>query len=289
MQISMMTVSIPIDAETLGEIKELLAHTLGEDKVDYASVISAGELGDAHLKGFCVLAYNDDTDQLVGVLTAVDRIATLDYEWSGLVLPSARKQGIGEQLVAELSRNLELRGAETELVLVPGEAKEGKKLLGKLGYMHDFSEYTMVASAEENALANKVKIFPFDGTDDNALVDILASAFEETEEEARELIAFNTVTPNRRLMLATSDDVAVGTVAIVDDVDKLWVTGLAVHPKARRKGIATAILNWSKHEAHLLGKSSVCLDVETDNENALSVYEKAGFRTTNHTNLYRKG
>ena len=288
MHISYMTVSIPIDVDTMDEMNTLMQETFLEDKLNYTSLLSIDELSDYYLKGFCVLAYEDETDKLVGVLTAIDRIATLDFEWSSVVLPKVRKQGIGEQLVKELEKNLKLRGAESDLALVYENSEAGQQLLKKFGYLHDFSEITMYANAEANETFAKEEIIPYNGQD-TELIEVLVSAFGDTEGEAREMIAFNTETPNRRLILVKVDNEVVGTVAIVDDSDKLWVTGLAVHKKARGRGVATSLLNWSKNEAHHLGKTNVYLDVETDNENALSVYKKAGFRKINHTNFYSKG
>ncbi|WP_391119717.1 GNAT family N-acetyltransferase [Psychrobacillus sp. L3] len=288
MDISIMTVSIPLDIETMEEINVLVQESFLQDKVNYMSILSVDELSDYYLKGFCVLAYEDETDKLVGVVSAVDRIATLDFEWSAVVLPNARRQGIGEHLVQELAKNLKLRGAETELALVPENSEAGQQLLKKFGYVHDYSEITMAVNAVANESFNKVQITSYN-MEESELIEVLVSAFGDTEEEAREMIVFNNETPNRRLMLAIVDKEVVGTVAIVDDSDKLWVTGLAVHKKSRGKGIATSLLNWSKNEAHHLGKTTVYLDVETDNDKALSVYKKAGFKKTNHTDFYRKG
>lgn len=288
MHMSIMTVSIPLDVDTMEEMNELMREASLEDNINYQSLLSFAELSDYYLKGFCVLAYEDETDKLVGVLSAVDRIATLDFEWSALVLPSVRRQGIGTQLVKEFARNLELRGAREDLALVPEEAKVGQLFLKKLKYVHDFSEITMIANAEANKTFNKVEIIPY-SSEESELIEVLVSAFDDTEEEAKVMIAFNTQPPNRRVMLALVEQEVVGTVSIVDDSDKIWVTGLAVHEKARGQGIATAILNWSKNEAHRLGKANVFLDVESDNESALSIYKKAGFRTNSHTNYYRKG
>lgn len=287
MQISIMSVSIPLDTDTIDEITELLHEAFLEDEVNYSSLLGIDELSNYYVKGFCVLAYDDKSDKLVGVLSAMDRIATLDFEWSAVVLPSARRQGIGEQLVKELVRNLELREAETDLALIAESAQAGKQLLQKHGYVYDFSERTMITDAAENELFDKIEIKPFQ-TEVSELKEVLMTAFQDTEDETMEFIGFNTQTPNRRLMLAMKENRVVGTVTIVDETDKLWVTGLAVHPHAQGRGIATALLNWSKNEAYLLGKSAVCLDVETDNQNALNVYKKAGFQTISHTNFYRK-
>lgn len=282
MDISIMTVSIPLDVDTMEEVEELLS---GEQ---YGSLLSMDELTDSYVNGFCVLAYEDEMDQLVGVLSAVDRIATGEFEWSAYVSPSFRNLSIGKGLVSELSRNLTLRQAEFDLALVPDESQVGKEFLEKLGYLHDFSERTMIANAVETAVHSEINILPYT-SEESEVMEVLISAFGDTPEEASNLIAFNTQTPNRRLFIATFENKVVGTFAIVDDSDKLWITGLGVHEQARGKGVATAILNWAKNEAKLLDKASIYLDVETDNENALSVYEKAGFQTIHYTHFYKKG
>lgn len=284
MNISIMTVSIPLDIDTRKEINELLQ----EDTVNYASLLSAGEFTDSHLTGFCVLAYDDDSDKLVGVLSAIDRLATGEFEWSTVVSTSLRRKGIGTVLVAELDRNLELRGAIYDLALVSEKSEAGRQWLKKLGYEYDFTERTMVAKAEATSLSSEVEIIPY-SSEDSELIEVLISAFGDTVEEVMNFIAFNMQSPNRRLMVATLENSVVGTVTIVDDSDKLWVTGLGVHEHARGKGLATAMLSWAKNEARLLGKENVYLDVETDNDTALSVYEKAGFKTIDHIHFFQKG
>jgi len=283
MDISIMTVSIPLDGDTMEEVHALLQ----EDSINYESLLSVHELADYHLKGFCVLAYDDDTDKLIGLLSAIDRLATGEIEWSAVVSLANRNQGIGTGLLKELERNLALRGAKFELALVPEESKAGQEWLKKSGYEHDFSERTMLAQAEATTISNEVEIIPF-SSEVSELIDVLVSAFGDTVEEVLNFIAFNTQTPNRKLMIAKIENNVVGTVTIVDDSDKLWVTGLGVHEYARGKGIATNILKWAKNEAYLLGKANVYLDVETDNEHALSVYDKVGFETIQYIHFYQK-
>ncbi|SDN29195.1 Acetyltransferase (GNAT) family protein [Psychrobacillus sp. OK028] len=286
MNISIMTVSFPLDQETMEEIEQLIAEAETVDKMDYTSLLSVEEISDYFTKGFCIVAY-DESDQLVGVLTSIDRIATLDFEWSCVVLPTVRRLGIAQQLVTELGRNLEIRGAAADLALIPESSEAGHQLLRKFGYALDFSERTMVAVAGTVELDSEVEISHY-SNEESAILGVLVNAFGDTEQEARELIAFNTQTPNRHLMIAKFRDELVGTFTLVDDAEKLWVTGLAVHEKARGKGVASNLLNWSKNEANRMGKASVYLDVETDNDQALSIYEKAGFTTVSNTHFYKK-
>lgn len=282
-----MTVSFPLDQETMEEIKQLIVEAETADKVDYFSLLSVAELSDYYTKGFCVIAY-DESERLVGVLTAIDRIATLDFEWSCVVLPTFRGLGLGEQLVTELGRNLEIRGASADFALIAESSEAGHQLLRKFGYVFDFSERTMAAEAGIVELDSEVEVYQY-SDEELEVASVLVSAFRDTEEEALELIAFNTQTPNRQLMIAKLRDGLVGTFTLVDDGEKLWVTGLAVHENSRGKGVATYLLNWCKNEANRVGKASVYLDVETDNEKALNIYEKAGFTTVSNTHFYKKG
>ncbi|MEK3973632.1 MULTISPECIES: GNAT family N-acetyltransferase [unclassified Psychrobacillus] len=287
MDISVMTVSIPVDGETLEEIKILVDEATHVDLINYSRLLNVTELTDYFLKGFCILVYNDDSDQLVGILTAIDRLGTIDYEWSALVLPSARKAGIASKMFQELNRNLELRGATADIALVPSTATIGQHMLTSNGYSHEISEITMVANTAPEQTKSEFEIAPFVNEGDE-LINVLKSAFGDTQEEAKEMISFNLQTPNRKLMLAKQANKVLGTATTVDNQEQLWITGLAVHNDARGKGVAKALLNWCKHEAYILGKQQVYLDVETDNDIALSVYQKQGFQTAAHTLFYRR-
>lgn len=287
LDISVMTVSIPIDMETLEEMEALIEEAAHVDLTDYNHLLNTAELTDYFLKGFCVLAYSDESDQLVGLLTAVDRLATLDYEWSAVVLPSARKLGIGGKLLQELERNLELRGASRDIALVASVAKTGQNMLTTRGYSHELSEITMVASSDSKQVDSPFEVTPFEN-EGKELIEVVKSAFGDSEEEAKEMIAYNLQTPNRKLMLAKQFGKVLGTTTIVENGDELWITGLGVHKEAQGKGVAKALLSWCKHEAHKKGKTQVYLDVETDNDIAFSIYEKQGFQTVANTLFYRK-
>ena len=287
MNISIMTVSFPLDQETMEEIKQLVAGSQTVDKVDYTSLLNVGVLSDYYTKGFCILAYDDDSDRLVGVLTSIDRMATLDFEWSSVVLPSVRRLGIGGRLVIELGKNLEKRGATADIALTPSSSEAGRQLLRKFGYVIDFQERTMVSAAEKVELDSEVEVSRYTD-EESAVVDVLVNAFDDTEEAAKAFISFNTQTPHRHLLVAILRGEVVGTVTVVEEDEKLWVTGLAVHQNARNNGVATLLLNWSKGEANRMGKAYVFLDVETDNAQALSIYGKAGFTIWSHTHFYIK-
>jgi ribosomal protein S18 acetylase RimI-like enzyme len=60
--------------------------------------------------------------------------------------------------------------------------------------------------------------------------------------------------------------------------DEAVVEELAVHPEARRRGIASALLDRCEHDAMQLGKSALILQVTTDNDAAIGLYREFGFQ-----------
>ncbi len=60
--------------------------------------------------------------------------------------------------------------------------------------------------------------------------------------------------------------------------DEAVVEELGVHPDARRRGIATALLDRCEHDALRLGKSTLILQVTADNEGAIQLYREFGFK-----------
>ena len=160
-------------------------------------------------------------------------------------------------------------------------------MLTTRGYSHELSEITMVASSDSKQVDSPFEVTPFEN-EGKELIEVVKSAFGDSEEEAKEMIAYNLQTPNRKLMLAKQSGKVLGTTTIVENGDELWITGLGVRKEAQGKGVAKALLSWCKHEAHKKGKTQVYLDVETDNDIAFSIYEKQGFQTVANTLFYRK-
>ena len=286
MDISIMTVSLPLDTDTIEEIRQLMADSSTEDQIDYENILNVGDLTDYALRGFCVLAYEDEEDKLAGVITALDRMATLDFEWSGLVLPSFRKKGIGNKLLVEFQKNLALRGALGDLALTDERSILGQQMLTSKGYSLEFTELTMAAQAIET-LENELEVVPY-VAEESILIDMLTDAFGDTEEEVKQLITVNTQAENRKLFLAKLDSEVVGTLTMVESDGKLWITALAVHRDRRGQGIATSLLNWAKNRACQLGEPFAYLDVETDREEAMKVYQKAGFEKLEHILYFRR-
>lgn len=280
-----MTVSFPVDVETASEISQLIKKTGLEDQVSYEQALNLPAITDEAVKGFAVVAYDDE--DVVGVVTAIDMIGIHSYEWSGLVSPHFRRRGIGKALLTTLNKNLEARGAESELALLVKDSPHGKAFFESEKYEWNFSEATLRADAKSSAGSHIVKIKPLTN-EHESLTQILMNAFGDTEEEVQVLVNFNESNPTRHIFVANVEKETVGTVTVVEDEDILWVTALATISERQGQGIGSSMLAFVLAEAVTLGYQKVMLDVEIDNDRALSLYEKAGFSPVMQVDYYIK-
>ncbi|MGN4125161.1 GNAT family N-acetyltransferase [Lysinibacillus sphaericus] len=287
MNISVITVSFPLDGETLNELKTLCEEATLHDYRVYETIMNIPLAGSFESKGFMVLAYDDDKDLLVGAASAIDLMGLYTYEWSLVVLPACRRMGIGTALVEALQAGLVERGAEGQLALVIDGSPYGHTFIENCCYTYSFSEATLETKAEPVVLQDEVIITAYAG-EQAELVSIYSEAFGDLPEESVELINFNTSKSERNLWVARKDGKVVGTVTTAQENEVQWVTALAVHPMYGGQGIGTGLLLFAKNYASQIGVKHVMLDVEIENRKALSVYEKAGFMKAQQIDYYVK-
>jgi len=282
-----MTVSFPLDGETLKEVTLLCEEATVQDYRVYETIMNVPIASSFENKGFMVLAYEVDKDLLVGAASAIDLMGLHTYEWSLVVTPAYRQKGIGTVLVEGIQVGLNERGAEGQLAVVIDGSPYGHTFIENKGFTYSFSETTLETKAEPVTLRGDINIQAYNG-EQAELITIYCEAFGDLPEESEELIAFNTSTNGRELWIAYRDGAVVGTVTTAKENEIQWVTALAVHPNCEGQGIGTALLSFSKDYASKVGAAFVMLDVEVDNKKALSVYEKAGFMKAQQIDYYVK-
>lgn len=287
MNFSIITASFPIDVETYKEIQNLCDTAYKTDLYHYGSVLNLSISQNYQVRGFFVLAYDDENGELVGVASAVDQMGLNTYEWSILEAPMYRNIGIDDALLKVLGDGLHQREAEGELALVINADKNRIQCFEKYGYRYSFSEATFETKPDFMEQENTVSIRKYnEATDQEVLVEIFCEAFGDLREESLDLIDYNTSTEGRILWVAEVEGQVVGTVTTSKEGDVQWVTALAVHPNKQGFGIGSTLLNWVKDFTKRNGDKLVMLEVEIENERALSVYEKAGFSKSMQVDYY---
>ena len=75
------------------------------------------------------------------------------------------------------------------------------------------------------------------------------------------------------------DNIVLGYVGISAILDEGYITNVAVFPEYRNQGIASALLEYLFDIANDNGLSFISLEVRESNQNAISLYQKFGFKT----------
>jgi ribosomal protein S18 acetylase RimI-like enzyme len=89
----------------------------------------------------------------------------------------------------------------------------------------------------------------------------------------------NAISPEAGLFIFEEPDFGPTAVTLaVHDNDLAGILQLAVAPERRGRGLATTILNSAMRWARLRGAKRVWVQAEMDNEGAVRLYRKAGFR-----------
>ena len=81
-----------------------------------------------------------------------------------------------------------------------------------------------------------------------------------------------------RCWVGRDDGRIVGYICLWDVADELHVTNIAVHPDARRRGVARALLESVFGHARAVGSRMVLLEVRPSNTEAIALYDSFGFR-----------
>ena len=89
-----------------------------------------------------------------------------------------------------------------------------------------------------------------------------------------------------RCWIGREDGLIVGYICLWEVAGELHVTNVAVHPDARRRGIARTLLESVFARARAAGNRMVLLEVRPTNTEALTLYESFGFRVVGRRRGY---
>jgi mycothiol synthase len=189
-----------------------------------------------------------------------------------------RQIGLGTTLYEALQKELVQRSAAGQLALMmQSQQSGGVQFLTARNFDYSFSEATLEAKAENSNWSDEVTIRPYEALDEMNLIEVFCKAFGDEEQEALDLIQYNTSHEELQVWVAELDGKVVGTVTTRQENSAQWITALAVHPDAEGRGVGRALIYAVKQLAFDQGDHFVKLDVELENERALTIYQKTGF------------
>lgn len=212
------------------------------------------------------------------------------YELTGLVLPEYRRKGIFRQLFEAAYAEAQRRAA-TNLLLVNYRALSvGAEVSKALGAIYDSSEYHMEAQAAEMPPLPEVKLqlVTVEQKDLPELARLLTVAFGEGKGGDVEELAEELKHANTKYWLAVVDGKAIGQIGALLEPsgEEVYIRGVGITPEHRSKGYGRQMLAAVLQLELAAGFRHFSLDVVTENENALSLYQSCGFRQTNVYDYY---
>lgn len=269
MELSLSIASFPLDAETAREMERLID---GEPS-QCEGLLHKDLWQKANARGFAVLAYTD-SGELVACAAAADLVGLHHYEWSAFVEHDYRRLGLATALADGVQHSLAQRGAESVLAaFIENEASDA--WMKSLGHHCTFQELQFEAEPLDSyELKSPLEIIPYADEHLDELLLLLRTVFDES---VLPVLEYNLADPERHVYVMQQQGELVATATLSVEDQALWLTALAVDPKAQRLGYGQAFLRWARHMAHHRNLERVLIEVETDNQ-AWPVYEKAGYK-----------
>ena len=228
-----------------------------------------------------------ESGQLVGFAGMNSYSDPSEVEETILVHPEFRRRGIGRSMARVVVRECQKRGVRRLLLVVPQESREGAGFAHMMGTRHSHSEYTMDLDVTRipsfEPIHDAVELRPAGAEDVPIMATIVASAFAEPVGEEEQALVRLMKDSTRITYLATQDGRPVGVIQSAVSEGRAFIVHFAVRPDMQGRGIGRQMLMAIVRGLQNSGGKWITIEVETENQNALSLYQRCGFVTVNAT------
>ena len=233
-----------------------------------------------------ILCYH--LEQLVGVLTwysVDDHKATIN----GMVHPEYRRQGLFSRMLELAQIEMGRLGITTFIYRVVSNSQSGLGFTQHLNGKYTKSEYSMsLASFEGNELRKSaIHLRMLEPDDFDFFVKCSSLAFGDTEEWTREYFA-RTNKPDRATYIAMLEDSPIGLIRVfrLDQSAAAVIHDFCVLPAYQGQGHGRVILSETVKLLLAEDRTQIRLNVVTENDQALQLYQKVGFEITSEFHDY---
>jgi ribosomal protein S18 acetylase RimI-like enzyme len=270
----------------LEQVRRLATLCEEQDGVSMAARLDFGTLTSGPVDASsCILQYQHDI--LVGFAGMYSWGDVTEVELVILVHPDFRRQGVGHGLLRAVILQCRERGVRRLLLVVPRELPGSAAFAQQAGARHVRAEYTLdldpsrMPSVPPSGHAVELRMA---GTDDVPVMAAIAGVafgipFDEEEQSLARLMRDE----GRTTWLAALDGLPVGVIQSAEDDGRTFIVHFAVRPEMQGRGIGRQMLLAIVRGLLDTGRQRISIEVETDNEHALGLYQSCGFVTANVT------
>lgn len=227
-----------------------------------------------------------DQGQLVGYMP-LDGFGD-QFEITCIVHPDYRRRGIFKSLFAAARDEVRQRQAARLLLVNYRNSQSGNAAVKALGVPYYNSEYHMEVSASAlPALpASQINLVEVNAVNVADLSRSLANTFGAGEWNTEAALLADQRRKDGSYFLAELDGQLIGQIGVVTGEDDVYIRAVGIAPAWRGKGYGRQLLSAIVKRMRDAGYQQFALDVETKNENALSLYQSCGFRQSNVYDYY---
>jgi ribosomal protein S18 acetylase RimI-like enzyme len=187
-----------------------------------------------------------------------------EAEVSIFVDPDEDQERVRSEILQRTIEICKLRG-HLRLLVMNDRRSTGVKQIQTAGGKYVFSEHRMESHHEPFPPEHDIDLLRVDN-DDARLREVELECFGQLYSK-----------PDQRRLLAMFGGSPIGKIDVYDEGKDVELTGFCVLPGLRGKGLGKAILYKAVRQLRKEGKERISLDVQTDNDVALSLYLKSGF------------
>lgn len=267
------------------EIRNLIDMSNKQDNTNYAFDYSDDFKKDGETNLF--LLYDDKN--LLGFISIFSPGKT-EAELTAIVSPGYRQKGCFNYLLSEAADELKGRNIDSILFVCDYNSIDGNSTAKSIDSKYEFSEYLMKYSSDKSNIdidSSTVLVTEAKLADKDRLINI--NAFHSNREEACGMIEANFQSSVRNLYSIIYENNIVGMIGVLAETDRQYIYGFCIDKEYRGRGLGRKSLNLIVEKClQEDNMKEICLEVQTDNENALGLYRGVGFELVTEFKYYRK-
>lgn len=204
-----------------------------------------------------------------------------NIEVCGMTHPLYRRRGVFTKLWEQAVSRGQLVDAEQVLLNVPRESISGQAWVHTRPVILQSIEYSLKLDPEHNHLrpdtSESAVLRPFNNSDIALWVRLDAEAFAISEASTLATLANPNRSQTRKMYVIEHAGIAAGKIEVDHEGDHSWIYGFVIDPALRGHGIGRSALRQVALAESKAGHS-VWLNVVSDNDRALHLYESCGFQ-----------